>query len=110
MRFYRSQRVEKLIREELSKIIAHDFEFPGSLVTITEVAIDKKLDHAKVMLSVLPSVKEEAALHTLNRSAGQIQHALLKKINIKPMPRIAFALDHGIENAAQVERKFMELE
>ncbi len=110
MRFYRSQRVEKLIREELSKILARDFEFPGALITITEVEADKKLDHAKVLLSVIPSGKEKSALQALNKNIGQLQHALLKKINIKPMPRIAFAVDRGVANAAQVEKKFFELE
>ncbi len=104
MRFYRSQRVEKLIREELSKILVREFEFPNALVTITEVQVDKKMDHAKVMISVIPSKAGDPAIHTLNKDIGMVQHMLLKKINIKPMPRISFALDHGMENAARVER------
>jgi ribosome-binding factor A len=40
----------------------------------------------------------------LKAHAGQFQYLLLRKINIKPMPRITFALDHGLENAAKVEK------
>jgi ribosome-binding factor A len=110
MRFFRSQRVEKLIREELSKILVREFEFPGALVTVTEVQVDKKMDNAKAMISVIPSIAKESALHTLNKDIGRVQHMLLKKINIKPMPRISFALDYGMENAAQVEKKILEIE
>jgi len=110
MRFYRSQRVEKLIREELSKILVREFEFPNALVTITEVQVDKKLDHAKAMVSILPAATEESALYTLNRNIGRIQDMLLKKINIKPMPRVSFVIDHGTENAARVEKKILEIE
>lgn len=104
MRFFRAERVQKLIREELAKIIVREFEFPGALVTITEVEVDKKLEHARVLVSVLPASKSEGALAALGRRVGHLQHALNVKMNIRPMPRISFALDHGPENAARVEK------
>ena len=110
MRFYRSQRVEKLIREELSKILVREFEFPAALVTVTEVEVDKKLEHAKAMVSVIPSLSGGFALGILDKNIGMIQHMLLKKINIKPMPRISFALDRGMENAARVEKVLIKEE
>jgi len=110
MRFYRSQRVEKLIREELSKILLREFEFPCALVTVTEVQVDKKLERAKAMISVIPSSAEKSAIAALDKNIGMIQRALLKKINIKPMPRISFAIDRGMENAARVEKKILEIE
>ena len=108
MRFFRSQRVSKLVREELAKIIVREVEFSDALVTITEVEIDKKLDHAKVNVSVIPSTAGAAALAELSKRAGYLQHLLIKKINIKPMPRISFALDRGPENSAVVEKLIEE--
>jgi ribosome-binding factor A len=109
MRFFRSQRVSKLIREQLSGLILREVDIPvGALATITEVEVDKKLEHAKVKVSVLPSERADAVMHALDRNAGKLQHLLTEKINIKPMPRIAFALDRGYENAAQVEKRLME--
>ena len=101
---FRSERVSKLIREELAKIIVREVEFDNALVTITAVDVDKKLEHAKVNVSVIPSESGEAALKELTKRAGSLQCLLMKKINIKPMPRIAFALDRGLENAADVEK------
>jgi len=105
---FRAARVSKLIREELGALMARELEFPKALVTITEVEVDKKLEHAKVRLSVIPSARGEGILKYVSGHAGNLQHALLKKINIKPMPRIMFALDHGPENAANVERALLD--
>ena len=99
-----------MIREELSKILVREFEFQNALVTVTEVQVDKKMDHAKAMVSVIPSVAGKSALYALNKNIRVIQYMLLKKINIKPMPQISFALDHGVENAARVEKKILEIE
>jgi ribosome-binding factor A len=109
MRFFRAQRVSKLIREQLGEIILREVDLPeGALATITEVEIDKKLDYARVKLSVIPSERGTAVLKQFDKQAGHLQHLLMKKINIKPMPRIAFALDRGYENAAKVEKNLME--
>ncbi len=101
---HRPERVQKLIREELSKIILKELEFDGALVTITEVEVDKKLGLARVMLSVLPSSSANKALAIAERAAGNLQYVLMKKINIKPMPRIRFEIDRGPQHAADIER------
>jgi len=108
MRFYRADRVSKVIREELSKIMLRELEFGGALTTITSVEVDKKLEHAVVNVSVLPAASEEGVLSALKKSVGHLQHLLNQKMNIKPMPRISFALDRGLENAAKVEKLLEE--
>lgn len=110
MRFHRTERVSKLIREELSKIIGKECEFPGLLVTLTSVDVDKNMEHAKVGVSVLPESGEEYAMHELERRTGWLQHLLFVKINIRPMPMIAFRIDRGFENAAEVEKALLKKE
>ena len=97
-----------MIRSELAKIIVREMEFGNALVTVTDVEVDKKLEHAKVRVSVIPSAAGPGALAALVKAAGHLQHLLMKKMNIKPMPRIAFALDHGLENAADVEKALLK--
>jgi ribosome-binding factor A len=38
---------------------------------------------------------------------GNLQHLLNKKMNIRPMPRISFEIDGGLENAAKVEKALL---
>ena len=73
---FRSARVSKLIREELSLMIVREMEFPGALVTVTSVEIDKKLEHARVEVSVIPSSAAADALEALEKRAGYFQHLL----------------------------------
>lgn len=105
---YRPLRVAKLIKEELGMIIEKELEFPGALFTITEIEVNKKLETARVEFSVFPSSSAEEVLKILEKSAGRLQYLLMKKINIKPMPRIFFEIDRGPENAARVEKIFLE--
>lgn len=119
---HRPERVVNLIKEELSKIIARELEFPNSLMTITDVEIDKKFSRAIVNFSVLParqqpepqamaggpSDKFEQALKILEGNRRHLQYLLMKKINIKPMPEIVFKADRGLEIAAEIEKILIE--
>ena len=77
---HRPERVQKLIREELAKIILKELEFDGAIATITEVHVDKKLSVAHVMISVLPSSASKKTLAIAERAAGDLQYLLMKKI------------------------------
>lgn len=111
MKFFRSQRVESLIQEELAKILIREVEFPeGALVTVTGVDVDKKLERARVRLSVIPASQEKKALDSVTFRTGYLQHLLLKTLNIKPLPHLIFEIDHGNQNAAVVEKLIEEAE
>ena len=108
---YRPLRVAGLIQEELALMIEREVDLePGTLVTVTGVEVDKKLEHARVMVSVVPHANTETMLERLKQAQGTLQHLLLKKLNIKPLPRIAFYADLGAENADRVEKLFIESE
>ena len=106
---YRPERVSSLIKQELSSIIIKSVEFPaGHLVTITKVEVDKKLEHAKIGISVLPSEGATKVLSILEKVAGHLQYLLMKRVNIKPLPRIIFEIDHGIEKLAKIEKLLID--
>jgi ribosome-binding factor A len=106
--YKRKVRVAPLIQEELAKLILRDIELPGGIITITDVDVTDKLDYARVKVSVLPSSLAQKGLGLLQDCAGRLQHDLLRKINIKPMPYLQFMIDEGAENAAKLERVFIE--
>ena len=108
MAFLRSDRVQSLIHHELSLLIVRELEFSGALVTVTSVEVDKKMERALIGISVLPPEKFKEVLKNLRDHAGELQHLLLKKINIKPMPYIIFKEDRGFEEAAKVEKLLLD--
>lgn len=105
---FRDLRMGQLIRDELSQYILKTMEFEnGAFVTLTEVEVTKKLDHAKVRFSVIPSPEAASVLKKLRENRGRLQHFLNHKLNIKPMPLIDFEIDRGPENAANVEKALL---
>lgn len=107
--FTRSERVASLIQSELSQIILREVEFPqGVLVTIASMDLDKKMERAIIGVSVIPSEKSDIVLKMLTNRTGYLQMLLLKKINIKPMPQLVFAIDRGYEHAANIEKLLIE--
>ena len=104
---HRSERVGALITEELSKIILKEVETPGTLLTITETDVSKDLTSAVVKFSAWPSEKSGEFLKILEKRRPYLQHLLLKKLNIKPMPQISFKIDRGPEKAAEVEKALL---
>ncbi len=104
----RKTRVSELIRTELAKLILRDVELNGGIITVMEADVTDKLDYARIKVSVLPSSKAKEALGLLQGAAGHLQHDLLRKINIKPMPYLQFMIDEGAEAAANLEKVFIE--
>lgn len=92
MRTHRDLRVAELIREELGKMLARDFDFLGALVTILDVEVTRDLLHAKVKLGIIPRERGPEVFFKLKKAERMIQGALLRKLNIRPMPHISFGI------------------
>jgi ribosome-binding factor A len=108
MKFFRAERINSLIQEHLGALLIREIEIPDALITVTGIQTSKKLDRATAYISVIPSEKSENVLKILSRQAPRLQNLLLRKINIKPMPRIIFEIDAGAENAARVEKILLD--
>lgn len=106
--YKRHERVSDLIQEQLGILILRDIELPGGIITITDVDVTEKLDYARIKVSILPTAKAKEGLGLLQNAAGHLQHDLLRKINIKPMPYLQFMIDEGAEAAAKMEKVFLE--
>ncbi len=108
MKTHRGLRVSSVMREELGKLFLRELDFGQAIVTITDIEIDSKMIWADVFVSVIPGNKADDVLQTLRRSTSHLHHLLNRKLNIRPMPGIRFRLDHGLENAARIEKDLME--
>ena len=105
---FRSLRVKNLIQTELSKIFTKDIEF-GAFVTIADIEVDSKLEEAIIKVSVIPEEKGKEVFDLLERERKALQFKLLRKMNIKPMPRLKFGLIRGEELMKKGEEPSEEL-
>jgi ribosome-binding factor A len=97
MRPHRNLKVGSLIEHELSLLLARDFGVPGTLVTITDVIVSEDLLHAKVRVAIIPYDKELVVYDELLKARGRLEHAIFKKVNMRPFPKIEFLIDSPAE-------------
>jgi ribosome-binding factor A len=87
----RVDRVNQLIKKELSQIILREVEFPPDvLVTLTRVETSTNIIESKVYVSCLPDSQRARALGILKSAVWQLQQILNKRLRMRPIPKIIF--------------------
>ena len=103
----RVEQVENLLREVIADILLRDFPPPaGTMVTLTRTAVTADLFHATIYISVLAqdAAEESHVFEELTRAAGEIQFTLNRKLRMRPVPRITFAIDQGEKRRERIEK------
>ena len=90
----RIRKINRLIQEELGKIINEEVELPaGILVTIMGVETSVDIKHAKVRIGVIPKNRTGTALKVLEKSIFSLQQALNQRLVLRFVPKIRFVID-----------------
>ena len=84
----RIQRVNQLIREEISHLVQRELKDPRlGFVTVTEVDVSKDLRTAKVYVSVLgPESDWQGSLQALESARGFIRSWLVPRLRLRAVP------------------------
>ena len=97
-------KINKLIKQELGKIILTDVDFSKDIIlTITKVRTSADLRYADVFISILPDNKSIEIKKELKENIYFIQGKLNKKLHMKPLPRIKFIIDRSGEDVSRIE-------
>lgn len=88
----RLDRINELLRREISTIVQRDFEFDGALVTIRAVEITQDLREAKVFVGVLGGYGGKV-IEQLSHKRGLIQSRVAKRVVLRCTPVLDFRLD-----------------
>lgn len=100
----RMLKVNELVRQHLAEIINEVVELPvGVIMTIIAVVVSKDLKYAKVLISVIPLDKQRDVLGLLIRRKNILQAELGRRIVLRQIPRLQFALDDKEEKAAELD-------
>lgn len=108
----RTNRIDELLRQEITLIIAREIADPRvGFATITGVETAPDLRHAKVFVSVIgqPDDRKEA-LRALGRAMPFVRHELGKLLRLKRIPEFHLELDETLERGTRVLRLLDELE
>jgi len=108
----RLDRVNQLIREEISLLLQRELKDPRlGFVTVTEVETTKDLRSAKVFVSVLgDEAKWAASLAALAGARGFIRNWLREHLELRATPALDFRADRSMEHAARIQQLLKQLD
>lgn len=99
----RINRVNELLKREISGCIEKNFEFPDVLVTVHEVSTAVDLKTAQVFVGVIGSELEtRSVVDRLNAKRGFIQNTVMKRVVLRNTPQLTFKTDTAIERGVRV--------
>jgi ribosome-binding factor A len=107
----RLDRVNQLIKEEVSMLLQRELKDPRlGFVTVTDVETSKDLRVAKVFVSVLGDEEKWAAsLAALGSARGFIRSWLRSHLDLRVTPQIDIRPDRSMEHAAKIQRLLKDL-
>ena len=108
----RIERVQELIRAEISRIIREDVNDPRiGFVSITRVTISADLENASIMVSILDSEERKTAcMFGLQSATSFIRGKLGDALDMKAVPELRFVRDDSLEKGSQVLNIISKLE
>ncbi len=109
---HRIERVNTLIRKEISELIQRQLRDPrlDSFIAVTEVSTSPDLRHAKIFISSLSGKQdEEKILGVLNAAAGFLRTELAQKVRLRRIPELSFTWDDSIEHGDRILRLIDEV-
>lgn len=108
----RLDRVNQLIKEEISLLLQRELKDPRlGFVTVTEVETSKDLRQAKVFVSVLGDEAQwTASLTALASARGFIRNWLRQHLDLRVTPELDFRADRSMQHAARIQELLKELD
>ena len=104
---HRVERVNQLIRKELSEMLQREVKDPrlGSFISINEVSTAPDLKHARVYVSSFDeNVDRAEVLSGLKTASGFIRGELGNRLRLRYVPELQFVWDDSIERGARLSQ------
>jgi ribosome-binding factor A len=112
MSAHRIERVNALIRKEITELILNELKDPrlDEFISITQVITTPDLKSAKIFVSSISGQAEEAKiLKVLNAAAGFLRTGLAQKARLRYTPELHFVWDSSIEHGDKILRLIDEV-
>ena len=101
----RTDRINGLLRQEISKLLSHELNDPrlSGVVSITQVETSTDLRRARVYVSVLGDQQEKnTVLSGINSATRFMRRELGERLTIRYVPELSFVLDESLDEAERI--------
>ena len=102
---HRIERVNNLIRQEISELLRRQVKDPrlGTFITVTEVSTSPDMKYAKIFISRIGGEEEkQETLNVLTAASGFFRNELAKHLRLRRVPELSFQRDDSIEQGAHL--------
>ncbi len=108
----RAARMVEAVRREVSDILRREVKDPRVHdVTLTRIKVADDLKNATVWFGVMSHTAEAAEVEeALNRSAGYIHHLMVKRMDVKVVPRLIFRFDKNLDYSFEISKILHQIE
>jgi len=109
---HRVERVNSLIRQEISELLQYHVKDPrlGNFIAVTEVSTSPDLKFAKVYVSQMSHQEEkQKVLKGLSSASGYFRKELSKRLKLRHVPVLSFQWDDSIEKGDNLLRLIDEI-
>lgn len=107
----RAKKIARRIQEDLAELLQREVEDPRlSLVTITDVEVDRELAYATVWVTAYDALeRREEILQALERAKGFLRSRLAAQIPLRTFPRLRFRWDPSPDRGARIEELLRQI-
>ena len=101
----RLQRVNRLLREELARLVLEELKDPRVAgVTFTRVDVSADISYARVSVRTLPGdVPVEEAIEGLSSASGFIRRRLGRELRFRRAPELQFVADNSLDQVRRID-------
>ena len=104
---HRIERINNLIRQEISELLKRQVKDPrlGTFIAVTAVTTSPDLKYARVFVSGLSSQEEKKeTMSALTAASGFFRKELMKNLRLRRIPELSFHWDDSIERGDRLLR------
>jgi ribosome-binding factor A len=108
---HRHERLADQMRDEVAELVAAELKDPRiGLATVSGVNLSPDYRHLRVLVTVLGEAGEQdRTVEGLESAAGFVGHELARRLRLRRVPEVVFALDPDAQQAERVDVLLREI-
>ena len=104
----RQNKISKLILREMAQttLKINKLQFPGKLISVSEVRVTKDLSISRIYLSIFPSEYSKEILSHIQLNSKQIRGELGRKLgkSLRIIPELEFYIDDSLDRLERIDK------
>ncbi len=101
----RQNKVSRLLLKEAANYFLHNAgEYPGAMISVSEVRITLDLSEARVFVSIFPQTKRQEVFNLIDVKTKDIRFAIGKEVRhqLRIVPNLIFMMDNSLDYAERI--------